>query len=271
MKVCIYPRISSPRQLESGDSIDAQVHRLKNFCSEQGFEIVKQYVDEGKSASINDDKISVSITEDDMIVKFNLNKRPEFKRMIQDAKKKEFDAIVFYKWDRYSRNAIFSKSSQIYFKSLNIELIPSDDDNDPLIVAIRGALNEEEVRKIKQRVELISQDKFDKGLIVGRCSFGYEYEYKNKKDKKGVTGVKVNKKEAEIVERIFTLTSLGVSYKQICEEFKLSPQSYYNMIRNKVYIGIISFNGSERKGIHSPLISEELFNKCQDKIGKGKV
>lgn len=256
MRVAIYPRVSSRKQVEEGDSIDSQINRLKEFCLKNKFDIVKTYTDAGKSASIDEDKIRIVKKEDDLIATFNLNKRPAFKQMLKDAENRDFEGLVFFKWDRFSRNVIFSELARIYLERFGIELIPSDDDKDPLIRGIRSQLNQDEARKISDRVKLTQKNKFDNGIMTGKAPFGYKYN----KSKKIMV---VDEKKAQIVREVFQMTLEGQGYKKICEKYKLKPQSYYNIIKNPSYIGIIEFEGKVKKGNHSPIINEEVFKKCQ--------
>lgn len=265
MKVIIYPRVSSLRQAKDGDSIDAQINRLKSFCEEKGYEVVGTYTDAGKSASISDDSIKINVGKGLMISQFNLDKRPAFKRLLEEAKSKKFEGIVFYRWDRFSRSSVLSKISQIYFERYNIQLIPSDDSLDPLMVEIKGALSEEEVRKLKERVRSTRLNQFSKGVIVGRCPIGYVPIFKNKRDRKGIIGIKPDKKKSLMIKDIFKMTSEGIGYSEICSKHKLKPQSYYNIIKNSVYLGLVTFEGETKKGNHEPIIKEELFKICQKK------
>lgn len=269
MKVILYPRVSSVSQAKSGDSIEAQVRRLKEFCEEKEFEMVDTYTDAGKSASISSDKLDIKLTSNKFLIGIDLNKRPAFKRILQEVNSGKFDGVVFYKWDRFSRDNVFSKIAKEFFLRSNIKLIPSDDSDDPLLSDIRSSLNEDEIRKMKERVRSTRLNQFEKGIPVARPPIGYKPIFKNKRDRKKVIGIKIDNKKAEMIKDVFELTSQGIGYKKICDKWKLKPQTYYNIIRNKVYIGIICFEGKEKIGIHEPLINKEIFYKI-NKNGKHK-
>jgi site-specific DNA recombinase len=262
MKVILYPRVSSKAQLDSGDSIDAQINRLTNFSREKGFEIVDVYKDGGKSASFDEDSLNQVLTSDFFRNDFKLNKRPAFERLLREANSDKFEGIVFFKWDRFSRDIAFADLSRRYFAKYNIKLIPTDDSEDPFVSSLMGVINRQEIDKMKQRVREVRTYRFEQGIMPGRSPFGYEPIIKDKK----IVGFKPKKKEAEIVKNVFQMASEGKDYKEICKKYNLKPQQYYNIIKNKVYIGIITFENKERKGIHEPLISEEVFNKLNDKI-----
>ena len=252
-KVILYLRVSSDKQLK-GYSIEAQERRLKEFCEQNNFGVVKIIRDEGKSASIKDDKRDIRINNNKLIINYNLNQRPGFKWILDNCNKGIFNKIIIYKYDRFSRDVVFAKLTQQYLKDKGIDIIPSDDSQDPLASSITQIISEDEIRKLKERVRNVRMQRFKEGMMVGRMPIGYRL--KNRK-------IVVDKVKARMIEDIFYMTLQGKSYKEICNKHKIKPQTYYNIIRNKVYIGIISFEGVEKIGVHEPIISKELFEKCQ--------
>ena len=215
------PRVSSKKQVQQGDSITAQENRLSQHSKENNDEVIGIYTDAGKSASISDDKININFKHGRFIIGIDLSKRPAMRKAIEEAPLKKFEGIKFTKWDRFSRNVILSKILQIYFENYSIKLIPTDDSTDPLMVEIKGALSEEEVRKMKERVRFTRLNQFEKGIIVGRCPIGYTPIFKNKRDRRGIIGIKLDKKKAPIIKDIFELTAKGFGYREICDKYKL--------------------------------------------------
>lgn len=84
MKIAIYSRKS--KFSVSGESIDNQIEMCKDYANKHFDDIEKfiVYEDEGFSGGDTD--------------------RPEFQRLIHDAKKKKYDALICYRLDRISRN-----------------------------------------------------------------------------------------------------------------------------------------------------------------------
>ena len=79
----IYIRVSSEMQLD-GHSLDAQERLCREYCQRHGLAITSVYREEAESASSND--------------------RPEFQRMLGDARAGVFAAIVFNHTWRFSRS-----------------------------------------------------------------------------------------------------------------------------------------------------------------------
>jgi len=263
MRVILLPRVSSLKQARQGDSVDTQINRLKQHSKDKGDEIVGTYTDAGKSASISDDKMNIKFIDGKFIIGLDLNKRVGLKKALSEIDKDLWEGAKFTKWDRLSRNNILSKILQIYFERNNKKLIPIDDSNDPLLVNIKGVLGEDEINKMKDRVRDVRLNRFESGLFPARSPYGYKPIFKDKR----IVGFKLNKKESLIVKAIFEKTAKGIGYKEICKEYKLKPQSYYNILKNKIYIGIVSFEGVEKKGNYFPIISKELF----DEVNKNEI
>ncbi len=86
MRAGIYYRVSSEEQVD-GFSLDAQRRLLQEYCATKGWSIAEEYADEGKSARGD-----------------TIEKRPAFKRMMEDVEDGRLDAVVVHKIDRFSRN-----------------------------------------------------------------------------------------------------------------------------------------------------------------------
>lgn len=86
VRAVLYIRVSSEEQVKHGYSLQSQRERLIDYCKQRRYQVVDIYVDEGKSA------------------RSKLKNRTELLRLIQDAKLKKFDRIVFWRLDRWFRN-----------------------------------------------------------------------------------------------------------------------------------------------------------------------
>ena len=80
-KVVIYTRVSTLDQ-----TIDNQLIELRDHCSKMGWEIVKEYADEGLSGTLSRDK------------------RPALNSLIKDAYRKRFDSVVCWDISRIGRS-----------------------------------------------------------------------------------------------------------------------------------------------------------------------
>ena len=80
-KVGIYTRVSTLDQ-----TIDNQLIELRDHCSKMGWEVVKEYADEGLSGTLSRDK------------------RPALNSLIKDAYQKRFDLVVCWDISRIGRS-----------------------------------------------------------------------------------------------------------------------------------------------------------------------
>ena len=78
----IYARYSSDSQTEQ--SIEGQLRVCEDYAKSHNIVIVNTYIDRAMTGT-NDN-------------------RPAFQRMLQDSNRKEWDFILVYKFDRFSRN-----------------------------------------------------------------------------------------------------------------------------------------------------------------------
>lgn len=79
----IYARYSSANQTEQ--SIEGQLRDCRAYAEREGLTVVHEYIDRAISGRSDD--------------------RPDFQRMIADSAKKQFQHVIVWKLDRFSRDA----------------------------------------------------------------------------------------------------------------------------------------------------------------------
>lgn len=244
-RVAIYIRVSSEEQAKEGYSLDAQKKKLEEYAEFKKWFVYKIYEDAGISGK-------------------SIKGRKAFQDMLNDAKQEKFSAILIYKFDRAFRNVKDALNTLDELKEIGVDFVSITEDIDTtsamgkFFFTIISGFAELERGLTGERLNLTLNRKFEQGIMIGKSPLGYSW---NKRKKMMV----IDEKKASIIRDVFQMTSEGVGYREICKKHKIKPQSYYNIIKNKVYIGIISFEGKEKKGIHKSLISKELFDKCNEK------
>ncbi len=101
MKCIIYARYSSDGQRE--ESIEGQLRECKEFAERHNMTIVATYIDRALSARTDD--------------------RPEFQRMIRDSAKKQFEIVLVWKLDRFSRNRFDSATYRAILKRNGVKVV----------------------------------------------------------------------------------------------------------------------------------------------------
>jgi len=109
MKAIIVARVSTEEQKDAGNSLPAQLNRLKSYCERKGFKIIKEF------------------SFDESAYK---NKREEFDKILDYIiNQKEKIVVCFDKVDRLSRNVFDMRVATLYEKALKDEVelhFPSD-------------------------------------------------------------------------------------------------------------------------------------------------
>lgn len=252
MKAALYARVSTEEQSE-GYSLDAQVSSFRTYCEVQGWEIAKEYIEAGVSGR-------------------SANRR-EFQEMLRDAEAGTFDCVLVHKLDRFSRslrdtlNYLYRLDSWgVSFVSL-VEAFDFTTPHGKLQMQILGAIAEWYSGNLSQEVVKGQTMRVRKGLPHARVPFGY---------RKGEGGVgEIYEPEAEIVRRIFEMYASGrYTGSQIASDLNRaghvapSGRSWYDagvmaVVKNPFYTGTVRYRGKSYPGKHRPLVSEDIFERCQ--------
>src|ERR1700676_1019615 len=149
MRIGIYARVSTKDQ-----SCQLQVRDLRSYCVARGFDIVREYVDVGQSGA--------------------KDSRPELNKLMDDARKRQFDAIVVWRFDRFARSTKHLLSALEEFRSLGIQFISYQENVDtstPLgqvLFTIVSAVAQLERDLIRERVSAGIRNARANGTKLGR-------------------------------------------------------------------------------------------------------
>jgi DNA invertase Pin-like site-specific DNA recombinase len=149
MRIGIYARVSTKDQ-----SCELQVRDLRAFCAARGFDLVREYVDVGQSGA--------------------KDSRPELNILMDDARKRQFDIIVVWRFDRFARSTKHLLSALEEFRSLGIQFISYQENIDtssPLgqaLFTIVSAVAQLERDLIRERVSAGIRNARANGKTLGR-------------------------------------------------------------------------------------------------------
>ena len=186
MKTAVnYLRYSSENQTEQ--SIEGQMRVCQEYAERNGILIVANYIDRAMTGT-NDN-------------------RPDFQRMIKDSAKREWDYVLVYKFDRFSRNKY---ETAIYKKALRdngvkvisaTELIP-DSPEGIIFESMLEGYAEYYSAELSQKVRRgMNETRLKGNYTGGHILYGYK-----KQEKKLV----IDEERAEVVRFIFEQYSIGV-------------------------------------------------------------
>ena len=105
MRIALYARVSTKDQ-----SCELQLRDLRTYGAARGFEPAREYIDVGQSGA--------------------KDSRPELNRLMGDARKRQFDAIVVWRFDRFARSTKHLLLALEEFRSLGIQFISYQENMD---------------------------------------------------------------------------------------------------------------------------------------------
>jgi DNA invertase Pin-like site-specific DNA recombinase len=190
----IYCRVSTHKQVESGESLDHQETICKNWCEKHNVKIVKNknqwsFRDEGISggkAEIDDldtKKQNFINSLHPICKKINgIHHRPGLLQALKTCKKDYI--FVTYAMTRLSRNATQSLVISDYLKEKKIHLVCIQDNIDTVDkkedqsvkIHLQSLFSQMEHSAIKERTKSALQALKDQGRYLGRIRYGYKLE-----------------------------------------------------------------------------------------------
>lgn len=209
-KVVFYGRVSTEHE--------AQTYALSNQM--QWYELLKKSYHNW---------IVIERYVDDGITGTQAKKRPEFMRMIEEAKSGKFDLIVTREVARFARNTIDCLEVTRQLKNYGVEVFFVQDgiwtlDNEgEMILTIRAMVAQEESRKMSERIKAGQAISRKNGVLYGNGNIlGYSQGNRQKKEKR----------EDRIKEKFF-MVGWGYYYareKKLCSNWLIENQVFYLLL-----------------------------------------
>lgn len=256
-KAVIYCRVSTKEQVDEGNSLNTQEKLCRDYALKNGYEIVQVYIEQGESA-----KTSL---------------RTELQKMLLfcSDKKNKIEAVIAYKIDRLSRNTDDYSQLRILLKRYGVEIKSVSEyfENTPA-----GRFMENIIANVAQfdndvRAERCAggmKDAMREGRYVWMAPVGYDNVRIGGKatiSPNIVMGpliretfqiIAKNTHSTEDVRKMMTVRGLRLKNGK-----PISKQYFYNMLKNRAYIGMIEKFGESHKGLFEPILDEETFNQVQ--------
>lgn len=145
----IYARVSTTDQ-DPG----LQLSELRKYTQDRGWTVYREYVDIGQSGA--------------------KDSRPQLNKLMLDARRRKFDTVLVWKFDRFARSVKHLVNSLYEFKALGIDfasLTEGIDTSTPLgeaMFSIIGAMAQLERDLIRERVLAGMRRAREKGTALGR-------------------------------------------------------------------------------------------------------
>ena len=173
-KVAVYARGST-----SGQEVELQLVELRKYVADRGWTIYKEFIDIGQSGA--------------------KDSRPQLNQLMLDAKRKRFDVVLCWKFDRYARSLKHLVDSLYEYKALNIDFVSLTEGIDtttPVGMAmfgVIGAMSQLERDLIKERVQAGMKRAKQKGKAIGRPKKSIDLAEVKKLRDEGLSVTKISK------------------------------------------------------------------------------
>lgn len=150
MEIALYSRVSTDKQ-----DTDNQLHQLRAFAATQGWDVIREYVDvaSGKSGD-----------------------REQFKQMLSRASRREFDLVLFWSLDRFSREGVLETlqylqrltSYGVGYRSFTEQYLDSCGMFREAVISILAVIAKQERIRLSERTIAGLERARARGKIIGR-------------------------------------------------------------------------------------------------------
>ena len=257
MTAVIYARYSTDSQRE--ESIEGQIRECTAYAEKNGFTVVKHYIDRAISAKTDN--------------------RPQFQQMIKDSERGIFDVIIVWKLDRFARNRYDSARYKTQLKRNGVKLVSA---TEVISAGPEGIILESVLEGYAEYYSADLSEKVVRGMTEnalkgiyngGTIPFGYMIDETRHYQPDPLL--------APYVEQTFQKYADGATMTDLRDWLKahniknsmggeMSYNTIQRMLSNRRYIGELRLRDVVQPNAIPALVSEDLFNKVQEKLAKNK-
>lgn len=251
----IYARYSSDNQTEQ--SIEGQLRVCEQYAKNNDILILHTYIDRAMTGT-NDN-------------------RPDFQQMIKDSAKKEWQNIIVYKLDRFSRNKYETAKYKKILKDNGVKLLSAmenipDTPEGIILESLLEGMAEYYSAELSQKLRRGMKEIRLKGHFQGGYLL-YGYKIENHK-------ILIDEEKAEIVRYIYKQYSLGTYVKDIMKELTdkhiyhrgkpFTRTTIYNMLKNEKYFGVYKHDNEIYDNMFPAIVPEEIYKQVRQRIDLNK-
>ena len=246
LNAVIYARYSSDRQTEQ--SIEGQLRECYAFAKANDIAVIDTYIDRAISGKTDN--------------------RPAFQKMIEDSAKCQFQAVIVYRLDRFTRNRYDSAIYKARLKKNGVKVLSAMENlnGSPESIIMESLLEgmaEYYSVELSQKITRGMRENALKGKALGgQRILGYKVN--------SDCYFEIDETTAPVVVYIFKLYSSGKTVKEICDILNargvktarggaFNKNSLHTILTNKKYIGIYKTKYGEIVGGIPAIIDKELF------------
>lgn len=251
----IYARYSSDSQSEQ--SIEGQLRVCNEYAKNNNILVLKTYIDRAMTGT-NDN-------------------RPDFLQMIEDSKKHQWQIVIVYKFDRFSRNKYETTKHKKTLKDNGVKVVSATEyiPDSPEAIILESMIEgyaEYYSAELSQKVKRGMNETRQKGNFTGGYLI-YGYKVENHK-------VVIDEEKAEVVRFIYEQYARGVYVKDIIKTLtekgifnrgkKFAKNTVYNILKNEKYSGVYHHNGETFTNMYPQIVPTDLFEIVRKKVEQNK-
>lgn len=262
----VYLRVSSKEQEKEGFSIPAQQRLLHEYAEAKGYRIEREFTDIETAKKAG---------------------RSGFDEMMRYLKKhKSTRVVIVEKTDRLYRNirdwvTLDGMNLEIHLVKENAIICEESRSHEKFIHGIKVIMAKNYIDNLSEETRKGMAEKAEQGIWPGAAPFGYLNTVRA--DGKRIIGV--DPEVAPLISRMFKVYAEGgtsmLALSKVVESWglvgpkthkRLSVPTIHYTLTNLIYTGEFAWNGRVYKGIHTPLVSRELWDRVQQLLeGRAKT
>ena len=285
-RAAIYVRVSSDQQGRNY-SLSTQEETCRAFAAERGYSVGEQHVYRETHTAAE------------------LFERPELTRLREAMGRREFDVLICFDPDRFSRNQVHTALLQHFCDRADVTLKFALFDFErsatgQFLLNARAFAAELELEKLRERTQRGKLARLRAGKLPAMPKPPYGYRFRDA-DKGALD---VDEATAPIVQRIFAAIARGVSLHKLADELNVEGiptptgrgrwhhTSIQKLVAREAYIGVAQAqrthspkeNGRRRRyvrpeeeqitlpsGTIPALVSREIFDAAQQRLARNKI
>jgi site-specific DNA recombinase len=249
-----YVRVSTQRQGQFGTSLTEQRSAIERYAERFNLPIIKQYEERETAAKLG---------------------RPVFLEMLKGLRQGKAAGLVVHKIDRSARNlkdwadlgALIDSGIEVHFANESLDL---NSRGGRLSADIQAVVASDYIRNLREETKKGIYGRLKQGLYPFPARVGYLNSGKG-------AAKRIDPSQAPLVRQAFELYATGnIGLNALVEQMyeaglrnknngKISRNGLVCILKNPFYMGLIKIEKTSEMfaGVHSPIVSRQLFDAVQ--------
>ena len=259
----LYTRVSSDEQEKEGFSIPAQQKLLRGYAADNSIRVVREFTD------VETAKVTGRTGFNEMLA---------FLRQQDRVRNRETRCctILVEKTDRLYRNlrdyvTLDELDVSVHFVKEGVVLSPDSHSSEKFMHGIKVLMAKQYVEDLGEEVKKGMREKAEQGIWPSKAPVGY----RNVEGPNGKKIIEPNPDTAPIATKIFEWYGTGNYSMEDVGKMALDAglvlkrdgnvrAVIHQMLKNPIYYGDFKFRGKMYQGVHTPLVTRELWDRVQE-------